>query len=143
MNFTKKLLLGIFQWFCLKISDDLFYRTPLCIFVLLLKPGPGPWTWTLKNIDPGKHEINMGLKNMSDFRELCSEKKSQFLLIKYSVPKILIQSTNLFRIKSLNAKFPKYQKHRQNPTSERFLLKIKIAAPDKFSEVAGRRYFSK
>ena len=57
---------------------------------LLLKPGPGPSTWTLKNPDPdlekagpsktwtlkymypeNMHEINMGLKNMSDFRELC------------------------------------------------------------------------
>ena len=27
--------------------------------------------WTLKNMDPGKHEFYMGLKNMSDFRELC------------------------------------------------------------------------
>ena len=54
---------------------------------LLLKPGPGPWTrtqknldpknsgpwisWTLKNLGSEKHGINMGLKNMSDFRELC------------------------------------------------------------------------
>ena len=64
---------------------------------LLLKPGPGPWTrtlgpghwtraldpdpgpgprktWTLKNLDPEKHGINIGLKNMSDFRELCFTK---------------------------------------------------------------------
>ena len=27
--------------------------------------------WTLKNMDSEKHGINMGLKNMSDFRELC------------------------------------------------------------------------
>ena len=26
--------------------------------------------WTLKNLDPEKHGINMGLKNMSFFREL-------------------------------------------------------------------------
>ena len=33
---------------------------------------PGPWkTWTLKNLDPEKHGINLGLRNMSDFRELC------------------------------------------------------------------------
>ena len=33
---------------------------------------PGPWkTWALKNMDPEKHGINMRLKNMSDFRELC------------------------------------------------------------------------
>ena len=36
---------------------------------------PGPWkTWTLKNIDPEKPGINIGLKNMSDFRELCFPK---------------------------------------------------------------------
>ena len=33
-------------------------------------------TWTqnnldLKNLEPEKHGINMGLKSMSDFRELC------------------------------------------------------------------------
>ena len=37
-----------------------------------LGPDPGPWkTWTLKNLDPEKPGINIGLKNMSDFRELC------------------------------------------------------------------------
>ena len=36
------------------------------------EPEPGPSkTWTLKNMDPEKHRINMGLKSMSDFRELC------------------------------------------------------------------------
>ena len=34
------------------------------------KPGPRK-TWTLKDFDPEKHGINIGLKNMSDFRELC------------------------------------------------------------------------
>ena len=39
---------------------------------LLLKPGPGPWkTWALKNLDPEKLGVNIGLKNMSDFKELC------------------------------------------------------------------------
>ena len=38
---------------------------------LLLKPGPGPWTRTL---DPEKPGINIGLKNMPDFRELCFTK---------------------------------------------------------------------
>ena len=28
-------------------------------------------TWTLKNLSPEKHGINIGLKNMSDYRELC------------------------------------------------------------------------
>ena len=41
------------------------------IIRLLLKPGPGPWTRSLKNLDPEKPGINIGLKNMSDFRELC------------------------------------------------------------------------
>ena len=35
-----------------------------------LDPGPGPWTRTL-DTDPEKPGINIGLKNMSDFRELC------------------------------------------------------------------------
>ena len=31
---------------------------------------PGPWkTWTLKNMDSEKHGINIGLRNISDFRE--------------------------------------------------------------------------
>ena len=34
------------------------------------KPGPRK-TWTLKDLDPQKHGINIGLINMSDFRELC------------------------------------------------------------------------
>ena len=29
------------------------------------------WTRTLKNLDPEKPGKNIGLKNMSDFRELC------------------------------------------------------------------------
>ena len=37
------------------------------------KPGPRK-TWALKDLDPEKHGINIGLKNMSDFRELCSIK---------------------------------------------------------------------
>ena len=38
---------------------------------------PRPWkpgarkTWTLKSLDPEKYGINIGLKYMSDFRELC------------------------------------------------------------------------
>ena len=34
------------------------------------KPGPRK-TWTLKDLDPQKHGIDIGLINMSDFRELC------------------------------------------------------------------------
>ena len=41
---------------------------------LLVKPGPGPWKpWTQKNMDPEKHRINMGLRNMSAFREFNKE----------------------------------------------------------------------
>ena len=36
---------------------------------VLLKPGSGPRTQ--KNLDPEKPGINIGLKSMSDFRELC------------------------------------------------------------------------
>ena len=36
--------------------------------------------------------------------------KMYFLLIKYSVPTILIEWKNLFRIKTLNVKFSIYQK---------------------------------
>ena len=32
------------------------------------------WTWALKNMNLGKPGIYMGLKNMSDFRELCLNK---------------------------------------------------------------------
>ena len=34
------------------------------------KAGPRK-TWTKKKLDPEKHGINIGLKFMSDFRELC------------------------------------------------------------------------
>ena len=51
-------------------------------FRQLLKPGPRPWTRTLDpgpgpwtpDPDPEKPGINKGLKNMSDFRELCFTK---------------------------------------------------------------------
>ena len=61
-------------------------------------------------MDPGKHEIYMGLKNMSDFRQYYVLTISMFLLTKYSMPTILIELTNLFRVKSLNVKFSKYQR---------------------------------
>ena len=48
------------------------------------------------------------------------ETKSTFLLIKCSVPKVLIEWTNLFRIKILDLKFSKYQKQ-----SPRGFLKVK------------------
>ena len=34
LTLPQKLLLGIFQGFCLKVSEDLFYRTLPCIFVV-------------------------------------------------------------------------------------------------------------
>ena len=52
----------------------------MIFYWLLLRPEPGrTWTqknwisktWALKNMDPEKHRINMRLKNMFDFRELC------------------------------------------------------------------------
>ena len=62
------------------------YPTLIVLTGLLLKPRPGPWTrtmknldpvkceprktWTLRNLDPEKHGINVGLKNMSDLQEL-------------------------------------------------------------------------
>ena len=54
-----------------------FYWLLFTLFWLLLKPGSGPWTrtliktWTLKNLDPKKRGINIGLKCVSDFRELA------------------------------------------------------------------------
>ena len=44
------------------------------------------------------------------FQVLWIKKKSTFLPVNYSVPTILIELTNLFRIKSLNVKFSKCQK---------------------------------
>ena len=37
-------------------------------------PGPGPWTLDLDHEKPG---INIGLKNMSDFSELCFTKTTR------------------------------------------------------------------
>ena len=50
--------------------------------------------------------------------------KSSFLLIKYSVPTILIEWTNLLRIKSLNFKFSKYQKQSSGGVLWKDILKI-------------------
>ena len=45
----------------------------------------GLWkTWTLKNLDPEKPGINIGLKNMSDFREFYEDHKQCELLFKSS-----------------------------------------------------------
>ena len=43
-------------------------------WIRTLDPDPGSWTRTLKNLEPEKPGINIGLKNMSDFRELCFTK---------------------------------------------------------------------
>ena len=56
---------------CRKFSYLTFLSKCCHMKELLLKPGPGPWTRTLKNRDPEKPGISIGLKNMSDFRELC------------------------------------------------------------------------
>ena len=62
--------------------------------VLLLKPGPGHWTldpdpnpgpWTrTMEPDPEKPGINIGLKNMSDFREFYEDHRQCELLFKSS-----------------------------------------------------------
>ena len=52
------------------------------------KPGPKK-TWTLKKMDPGKHGISMGLKNMSDFRELW------FIKIMHNVLKSFFKSSKI------------------------------------------------
>ena len=81
----------------------LMYRLGRFFDRLLQKPGSGPWktwtliiisplppflwlpnstgkTWILKNMDPEKHEIKIGLKNMSNFRELCFIKTTPKLI---------------------------------------------------------------
>ena len=60
-----------YGWLLLKPGPGLWTRT--------LGPGPGPrsWTPTLKNLDPEKTGINIGSKNMSDFRELFYEDHTQ------------------------------------------------------------------
>ena len=50
--------------------------------------------------------------------------KSTFLLIKYSMPTILIEWANLFRIKSLNVKFSKYQKQLPGGVLQKSAFKI-------------------
>ena len=45
------------------------------------------WTQALKNMDPGKHGIYMGCLTLESYVLT----KSMFLLIKYSVPPILIE----------------------------------------------------
>ena len=47
-----------------------------------------------------------------------------FLLIKYSVPTILIERTNLLKIKSLNVKFSKNQKQSSGGILSKGVLKI-------------------
>ena len=69
-NHSKKILTN---WLPLKLGPGPWTRT---LYPDPEKPGPRPWkTWTLKslgskNMDPEKHGINMGLKNLSDFTEL-------------------------------------------------------------------------
>ena len=51
-----------------------YARATSITWIETLDPDPEPWTRTLKNLDPEKSGINIGLKNMSDFRELCFTK---------------------------------------------------------------------
>ena len=56
----------------LEIIESILAKATSKTWTQTLGPDPeksGPWkTWTLKNMDPEKHGIIMGLKNMSDFR---------------------------------------------------------------------------
>ena len=69
------------------------------------------WTWTwrwfplfycflqleLKNMDPEKHGINMGLKNICGFRELCFIKTMHNVCLK--VRELTVVSTSFCRLK--------------------------------------------
>ena len=72
----------------LEISQNLQENTCVRVSSLAItQTRPGPWTqtlknldlekagprktWTKKKLDPEKDGINIGLKFMSDFRELC------------------------------------------------------------------------
>ena len=56
------------------VFDGYFYKldSGFRTWIRTLDPGPRPWTLPLdpepKNLDPGKPGINIGLRNMSDFR---------------------------------------------------------------------------
>ena len=50
--------------------------------------------------------------------------ESTFLLIRFSVPTILLEWTNLLGIKSLNVKFSKYQKQSSGGVLQKGVLKI-------------------
>ena len=56
----------------IKRIKRLLVKPELGLWTPILDPGPGPGT--LKNLDPEKPGINIGLKNMYDFRELCFTK---------------------------------------------------------------------
>ena len=66
------------NFFYIDIADIVLVLSLLYFLWLLLKPGSGPWTWTLdpdpEKPGPEKRGINIGLKNMSDYRELCFTK---------------------------------------------------------------------
>ena len=60
---------------------------------------PGPWKiWTLKNLDPEKHGINIGLRNMSDFRELCFIKIMRNVIYCLKVRVLTAWNYNIFVI---------------------------------------------
>ena len=68
-----------------------------------LDPGPGPWTQTLKNLDPEKPGlwktwINIGLKKMSDFRELCFTKTIHNVSYCLKVRVLTDTETKFFRL---------------------------------------------
>ena len=58
---------------CSKCTGEHLCQSAIQGYFHNLDPDPGPWTrtlktCTLKKLDPEKPEINIGLKNMSDFR---------------------------------------------------------------------------
>ena len=74
----------------LKAFCNLFFSATSKTWTRTLDSDPektGPRTiYTLKNLDPKKHEINIGLKFMSDFRGLCFIKTMRFFCLKVRVP---------------------------------------------------------
>ena len=60
--------------------------------------------------------------------------KSTFLLIKHSVPTILIDWPNLFRSKSFNVKFSKYEKQSSGGVMGKGVLKSFAKFMEKFQK---------
>ena len=57
------------------------------------------WTGTVKYLDPEKHGIDIGLKYMSDFRELCFIKTMCSVFYSLKVRVLTDIETKFFRLK--------------------------------------------